>query len=95
MPRGDWLARDGHRRLRRLQRPGDPATQMFTYADGRRVHFFGVVFLASALQQIGTPDDEVLEVSFFSTDSLPAPLFVPDHPVLLDFVSRRQPPFIA
>jgi GNAT superfamily N-acetyltransferase len=73
----------------------DPATQMFTYADGRWVQFFGVVFLANALQQVGTPDAEVLEAAFFSTDSLPAPLFVPDRPVLMDFVSGRQPPVIA
>jgi 8-oxo-dGTP diphosphatase len=73
----------------------DSATQTFSYPDGRRVQFFGVVFLATALQQVGTPDAEVLEAAFFSTDSLPTPLFVPDRPVLVDFVSRRQPPVIA
>jgi 8-oxo-dGTP diphosphatase len=73
----------------------DPETQTFTYASGRRVQFFGVVFLATALQQVGTPDAEVLEAAFFSTNSLPAPLFVPDRPVIIDFVSGRQPPVIA
>jgi 8-oxo-dGTP diphosphatase len=73
----------------------DPATQMFTYADGRRVQFFGVVFPANTLQQVGRPDAEVLEVAFFRTDALPAPLFVPDRPVLLDFSSGRHSPVIA
>jgi 8-oxo-dGTP diphosphatase len=73
----------------------DPATQTFTYADGRRVQFFGVVFLATVLEQVGEPDAEVLEVAFFRTDSLPAPLFVPDRPVLLDFTSGRHSPVIA
>ncbi|MDP3711285.1 MAG: NUDIX domain-containing protein [Mycobacteriales bacterium] len=73
----------------------DPVSQTFTYADGRRVQFFGVVFLATVLQQTGSPDTEVLEVGFFPTDSLPAPLFVPDRPVLLDFASRRHLPVIA
>jgi 8-oxo-dGTP diphosphatase len=73
----------------------DPATQTFTYPDGRRVQFFGVVFLANAFEQVGRPDDEVLEVDFFRIDSLPAPLFVPDRPVLLDFLSGRQLPVIA
>lgn len=73
----------------------DPVTQTFTYAGGRRVQFFGLVFLAKVLQQTGTPDAEVLEAGFFSTDALPAPLFVPDRPVLLDFASRRHPPVIA
>jgi 8-oxo-dGTP diphosphatase len=73
----------------------DPATQTFTYVDGRRVQFFGVVFLANTLQQVGRPDAEVLEVAFFRTDALPAPLFVPDRPVLRDFSSGRSSPVIA
>lgn len=73
----------------------DPLSQTFTYANGRRVQFFGVVFLATVLQQTGAPDAEVLEAGFFSAESLPAPLFAPDRPVLLDFASRRHPPFIA
>ena len=73
----------------------DPVSQTFTYADGRRVQFFGVVFLATVVQQTGATDAEVLEADFFSTDALPARLFVPDRPVLLDFASRRRPPVIA
>lgn len=73
----------------------DPATQTFTYPGGHRVQFFGVIFLATALQQVGTPDAEVLEAAFFSIDSLPTPLFVPDRPVIVDFVSRRRPPVIG
>lgn len=72
----------------------DPATQTFTYSDGRQVQFVGVVFVAKAVQRLGRHDEEVLETSFFPVDFLPEPLFVPDRPVLLDFASRRQPPVI-
>lgn len=36
-----------------------PATQTHRYSDGRRAHFFGVVFLATLVEQVEDPDDEV------------------------------------
>jgi 8-oxo-dGTP diphosphatase len=73
----------------------DPASQLFTYPDGDRVQFFGLVFLGSAEEQVGRRDAEVSEVGFFSSDSLPAPLFAPDRPILDDWTCGRGPPVIA
>jgi 8-oxo-dGTP pyrophosphatase MutT (NUDIX family) len=57
-----------------------PATRTSTCANARRVQSFGVVLFGNAVQQVGQPDAEVLEMAFLSTDYLPAPLFVPDPP---------------
>jgi 8-oxo-dGTP diphosphatase len=73
----------------------DPATQLFTYADGRRVQFVGLVLLATPVELVGQPDGEVSEVAFFSRDSLPAPLFGPDRPILHDWTSGRTLPVIG
>jgi hypothetical protein len=73
----------------------DPRTQMHVYPSGNRVHFVGVVFTATATESVGRADDEVTEVGFFDRYDLPQPLFAPDHPVLMDFVSRRDTPVIA
>jgi 8-oxo-dGTP diphosphatase len=73
----------------------DPDTQVHTYPDGRRVHFFGVVFAADLEAQVARPDEEVAEVGFFADDDLPEPLFAPDRPVLEDFVSRRPTPVVG
>jgi ADP-ribose pyrophosphatase YjhB (NUDIX family) len=73
----------------------DPSTQMHVYPSGNRVHFAGVVFAARATERVGRADDEVLEVRFFDRHDLPQPLFAPDHPVLVDFVSGRDTPVIA
>lgn len=73
----------------------DPATQMHVYPSGTRVHFVGVVFAVAVTEQVGRPDDEVMEVQFFHRDDLPEPLFAPDIPILMDFVSQRPTPVIA
>jgi len=73
----------------------DPDTQMHVYPNGDQVHFFGVVFAAQVTEQVDHANDEVLEVDFFARDSLPQPLFAPDHPVLMDFVLQRPTPVIA
>jgi 8-oxo-dGTP diphosphatase len=73
----------------------DPRTQMHVYPSGNRVHFVGVVFTATATESVGRADDEVTEVGFFDRYDLPQPLFAPDHPVLMDFVSRKDTPVIA
>jgi len=73
----------------------DPRSQVHVYPDGRRFHFFGVVFTAAVTQEVGSPDDEVMAVGFFKPEDLPAPLFAPDLPVLEDFLSQRATPVIA
>jgi 8-oxo-dGTP diphosphatase len=73
----------------------DPDTQMHVYPNGDRVHFVGVVFVAEITEQVARADDEVLEVRFFHRDNLPQPLFAPDRPVLMDFLSQRHTPVIA
>jgi 8-oxo-dGTP diphosphatase len=62
----------------------DPSTQVHRYPDGAWRHFVGVVFLATALERVGTPDGEATELLWVTMDELPAPLFAPDVPVLRD-----------
>jgi 8-oxo-dGTP diphosphatase len=73
----------------------DPATQIHRYGTGRLVHFFGVVFLAAAHEQVGVPDHEVRNVGFFDRGAWPSPLFPADEPVLRDFAFGRTPPVIG
>jgi 8-oxo-dGTP diphosphatase len=75
----------------------DPRTQLHIYPSGNRVHFVGMVFTATATESVGRADDEVTEVRFFDRNDLPQPqpLFAPDDPVLMDFVSQRDTPVIA
>lgn len=73
----------------------DPTTQTHHYSDGRRVHFFGAVFLAALVKKVTGHDDEVLEVRLFEKDALPSPIFAPDAPVLRDFIAGRPPPVIG
>jgi 8-oxo-dGTP diphosphatase len=73
----------------------DPSTQVHGYPDGRRVHFFGAVFLASAESCVQDRGAEVAEVAFFARDDLPSPLFRPDAPVLHDFAAGRTPPVLG
>jgi 8-oxo-dGTP diphosphatase len=73
----------------------DPHSQVHAYPSGHRVHFLGVVFEAEVIQQAGRPDEEVVEVAFFASEDLPAPMFAPDRPVLIDFASQRPRPVIA
>lgn len=63
----------------------DPATQTHQYPDGSVRHFVGVVFLATAAHRVGQPDHESTELRWIQYDSLPAPLFGPDEPVLRDY----------
>ncbi len=73
----------------------DPHSQKHVYPDGRRVQFFGVVFAAEIAEQVGHPDDEVVAVGFFAPKDLPEPLFGPDRPILMDFLSQRSTPVIG
>jgi len=73
----------------------DPHSQKHVYPDGRRVHFLGVVLAAEVAEQVGHPDDEVVAVGFFAPKDLPEPLFGPDRPILMDFLSQRSTPVIA
>jgi 8-oxo-dGTP diphosphatase len=73
----------------------DPDTQVHDYRSGKRVHFLGVVFAADVIEQVGRPDEDVVEVAFFARDALPEPMFAPDRPVLKDFAVQRATPVIA
>jgi len=73
----------------------EPRSQKHVYPDGRGVHFFGVVLAAEVVEQVGHPDDEVVALGFFAPKDLPEPLFAPDRPILLDFLSQRSTPVIA
>jgi 8-oxo-dGTP diphosphatase len=73
----------------------DPQSQMHAYPNGRRVHFVGVVFSAEVVEQVGRPDDEVVEVAFFAREGLPELMFAPDRPVLMDFALQRPTPVIG
>ena len=73
----------------------NPQTQVHTYPDGRQVHFIGVVLHAEAVDQVGSPDEEVLDVAFFPPEELPGNLFGPDRPVLHDFRQQRPGPVIS
>lgn len=72
----------------------DPQTQVHTYPDGRQVHFVGVVFHAEAVEQGGSPGEEVLDVEFFPPGGLPGNLFGPDRPVLHDVHQQRFRPSV-
>ncbi|MEV4342880.1 NUDIX domain-containing protein [Actinoplanes sp. NPDC049596] len=72
----------------------DPATQVHRYPDGRVVHCVGVVFLASPLSLVATPDGEAAELGWFPLDRLPEPLFALDVPVLHHAARREAAPFI-
>ena len=71
----------------------DPATQTHRYPTGAERHFVGVVFLATATENLGSHDAEAVELRWVTPEELPAPLFAPDVPVLQDAfdVSRRRP----
>jgi 8-oxo-dGTP diphosphatase len=74
----------------------DPATQVHQYPSGSRRHFVGVVFLATAIEQMGAPGDEAAELRWVSGDELPSPLFAADIPVLRDaFDNGRERPIIG
>lgn len=73
----------------------DPETQMHTYPSGERVHLVGVVFTGEVEGGGGPRDTEASDVRFFPADRLPEPLFEPDRPVLVDFVSHREAPVIG
>jgi 8-oxo-dGTP pyrophosphatase MutT (NUDIX family) len=66
----------------------DPATQVHQYPSGALRHFVGVVFLATAIEQVGGPDQETAELRWVTTADLPEPLFAPDLPVLQDAFNR-------
>lgn len=73
----------------------DPATQTHRYPHGTWRHFVGVVFLATALEQVGEPGDEAAELGWYPPERLPSPLFAPDVPVLGDaFDPARRTPII-
>ncbi|MFT3855671.1 MAG: NUDIX domain-containing protein [Ilumatobacteraceae bacterium] len=75
-----WLARiDGL-----LGIYSDPATQMHRSARGELQQLVGVVFLATAIERVGEPDDEAAELRWVTADALPSPIFAPDAPVLRD-----------
>lgn len=62
----------------------DPATQVHRYPSGVVEQLAGVVFLASAIEHVGAPDAEAIDLRWVNADSLPTPLFRPDVPVLRD-----------
>lgn len=74
----------------------DPATQVHRYPSGARRHFVGVVFVATALRQVGSGDGEAVDMRWVTDRHLPEPLFAPDVPVLRDaFNPSLSPPTIA
>lgn len=74
----------------------DPSTQVHRYPNGAVEHFVGVVFLATAVERVGVPDDETAELQWVTAEGLPAPLFAADIPVLRDALERKaQRPIIG
>ncbi len=74
----------------------DPSTQIHRYPSGAVRHFVGVVFMATALNQIGSGDGEAAEMRWVDPHDLPGPLFGPDIPVLRDaFDPQRGSPIIG
>jgi ADP-ribose pyrophosphatase YjhB (NUDIX family) len=69
----------------------DPATQVHRYPSGALRHFVGVVFLATALEQIGERDHEATELRWVTQADLPEHLFAPDVPVLADYFNPNRP----
>lgn len=69
----------------------DPATQVHRYPGGAEQHFVGVVFLATATERDGVPDDEAIELRWFEPHNLPQPIFGPDVPVLRDAFTDATP----
>lgn len=74
----------------------DPLTQVHRYPGGALRHFVGVVFLATAVELVGEPDDETDDLRWVTSHDLPPSLFAPDLPVLRDaFDTSVQRPVIA
>lgn len=74
----------------------DPGTQVHRYPSGTLAHFVGVVFLATAIDRVGVPDGEATELRWITAETLPAPLFAPDIPVIRDAFDRSvQRPIIG
>ena len=69
----------------------DPATHVHRYPGGDEQHFVGVVFLATATERDGVPDDEAVDLRWFEPHDLPHPIFGPDVPVLRDAVADTTP----
>ncbi len=62
----------------------DPATQIYQYPSEERVHFVGVAFRGTVLS-LGTPNAaEILDMGWFHQTSLPAPIFTPARPIIMD-----------
>jgi 8-oxo-dGTP diphosphatase len=72
----------------------DPATQVYRYPDGELAHFISVIFLATAIEHVGFPDDdEASALQWTTAEALPAPLFGADIPILRDALDKtvRRP----
>lgn len=71
----------------------DPDTQVHRYPSGAVAQFVGVVFIATAVEDIGVRDREAAELRWVASGSLPTPLFAPDVPVLRDYFDEtaRRP----
>ncbi|WP_100330029.1 NUDIX domain-containing protein [Bacillus xiapuensis] len=73
----------------------EPASQIFHYPNGRKVHFITTCFLAEVIGgELCCHSDESLDVQFVHIDQLPADL-LPMHPRWLeDALSRKAEAFI-
>lgn len=72
----------------------DPSFQDHVYPDGNRVQFVATVFEATALEFVGLPDAESLEVRFFAPAELPADLVRTTLPQIADALSTEPRPFV-
>ncbi|GGE16041.1 DNA mismatch repair protein MutT [Marinithermofilum abyssi] len=62
----------------------DPNSQIFTYPDGRVIHFITTCFQAEIIDGVMTCDSpETVDLRFFSRENLPSNL-LPMHPRWLD-----------
>jgi len=63
----------------------DPSTQVYRYPDGELAQFLSVIFLATAIERVGFPDDdEASALRWTTAEELPAPIFGADVPILRD-----------
>lgn len=71
-----------------------PARSTVTYPNGDRAQFYAIVFEARTIARRGEPDDESLEVGFFSRDAFPSPIYAADREVIDDALSEAPRPFV-
>ncbi|AFZ67986.1 NUDIX domain-containing protein [Deinococcus peraridilitoris] len=71
----------------------DPAEMRWTYPNGDQAEFVNVIFEGRLLRQVGEPDDETLELRFFSREDLPE-VRPNDRRPVADALSGAPRPFV-